>query len=206
MMTHDNPGTKAGDSSPNVMDDTAFDLRARAELALAYDPGEPPAHLLRHTVWYARAGVRRMLAALLIGSTVTGGVFAMRPPQLVRGAIEHEYYERTLRGSFMPESELARHLDMPVQEKLPGYTQLMRPCEIDGLRAYHLTTFFEKGGIVTVMSFEQPQQIPDGQGWWGNTYWKVLRSREGRPLVLIAEKKQALAAASKALGRPDAAS
>ena len=106
----------------------------------------------------------------------------------------------------MPESELARHLDMPVQEKLPGYTQLMRPCEIGGLRAYHLTTFFEKGGIVTVMSFEQPQQIPDGQGWWGNTYWKVLRSREGRPLVLIAEKKQALAAASKALGRPDAAS
>jgi hypothetical protein len=205
MKTQDPTGTNAQRPSMNVMDDTAFDLRARAELALAYNPGEPPAHLLRHTAWYARTGVRRMLAALLIGSTVTGGVFAMRPPELVRGAIEHEYYERTLRGSFMPEAELARHLDMPAKEKLPGYTQLMRPCEIDGLRAYHLTTFFEKGGIVTVMSFEQPQQIPDGQGWWGNSYWKVVRSREGRPLVLISEKKQALALASKALGGADAA-
>lgn len=205
MKTQDPMGAKTQPASMNVMDDTAFDLRARAELALAYNPGEPPAHLLRHTAWYARTGVRRMLAALLIGSTVTGGVFAMRPPELVRGAIEHEYYERTLRGSFMPEPELARHLDLPVQEKLPGFTQLMRPCEIDGLRAYHLTTFFEKGGIVTVMSFEQPQQIPDGQGWWGNSYWKVVRSREGRPLVLISEKKQALAVASKALGGADAA-
>lgn len=205
MKTQDPMGAKTQPASMNVMDDTAFDLRARAELALAYNPGEPPAHLLRHTAWYARTGVRRMLAALLIGSTVTGGVFAMRPPELVRGAIEHEYYERTLRGSFMPEPELARHLDLPAQEKLPGFTQLMRPCEIDGLRAYHLTTFFEKGGIVTVMSFEQPQQIPDGQGWWGNSYWKVVRSREGRPLVLISEKKQALAVASKALGGADAA-
>lgn len=205
MKTPDTAGAKARDLLPCAMDDTAFDLRARAELALAFDPGEPPSHLLRHTAWYARTGVRRMLAALLIGSTVTGGVFAMRPPELVRGAIEHEYYERTLRGSFMPEPELARHLDLPAQEKLPGYTQLMRPCEIDGLRAYHLTTFFEKGGIVTVMSFEQPQQIPDGQGWWGNSYWKVVRSREGRPLVLISEKKQALALASKALGGADAA-
>ena len=205
MKTQDPMGAKTQPASMNVMDDTAFDLRARAELALAYNPGEPPAHLLRHTAWYARTGVRRMLAALLIGSTVTGGVFAMRPPELVRGAIEHEYYERTLRGSFMPEPELARHLDLPAQEKLPGFTQLMRPCEIDGLRAYHLTTFFEKGGIVTVMSFEQPQQIPDGQGWWGNSYWKVVRSREGRPLVLISEKKQALALASKALGGADAA-
>ena len=205
MKTQDPMGAKTQPASMNVMDDTAFDLRARAELALAYNPGEPPAHLLRHTAWYARTGVRRMLAALLIGSTVTGGVFAMRPPELVRGAIEHEYYERTLRGSFMPEPELARHLDLPTQEKLPGFTQLMRPCEIDGLRAYHLTTFFEKGGIVTVMSFEQPQQIPDGQGWWGNSYWKVVRSREGRPLVLISEKKQALAVASKALGGADAA-
>lgn len=205
MKTQDPMGAKTQPASMNVMDDTAFDLRARAELALAYNPGEPPAHLLRHTAWYARTGVRRMLAALLIGSTITGGVFAMRPPELVRGAIEHEYYERTLRGSFMPEPELARHLDLPAQEKLPGFTQLMRPCEIDGLRAYHLTTFFEKGGIVTVMSFEQPQQIPDGQGWWGNSYWKVVRSREGRPLVLISEKKQALAVASKALGGADAA-
>lgn len=190
MTSHDRP------------EDTAFDLRARAELALAFEPGEPPAHLLRNTPWYARRGLQRMFAVLLVGGSVTGAVFAMRPPEMVRSAIEHEYYERTLRGSFMPEAEIARHMDWPADRKLPGYTQLMRPCDIDGSRAYHLTTFFEKGGIVTVLAFEQPQQIADGQGWWANTYWQVVRSREGRPLVLIAEKKQALAVASRVLSQP----
>jgi hypothetical protein len=33
-------------------------------------------------------------------------------------------------------------------------------------------------------------------------HWQVVRSREGRPLVLVAQKKQALAVASKALGTP----
>lgn len=182
-------------------EDTAFDLRARAELALAFDPGEPPASLFRHTPWYARKAVRRTLTALLLGSSVTGAVFAMRPPEMVRSAIEHEYYERTLRGQFMPEADIAKHMDWPSEEKLPGYTQLMRPCDIDGVQAYHLTTFFEKGGIVTVLAFEDHQHLADGKGWWANTYWQVVRSREGRPLVLIAEKKQALAAASRALGQ-----
>jgi hypothetical protein len=151
-------------TAPDTTDETAFDLRARAELALAFDPGPPgapPAHLLRHTPWHARSGVRRLIAALLVGSSAATAVFAMRPPELVRAAIEH-----------------------------------------DGTRAYHLTTFFEKGGIVTVLAFEQPQRLSDGQGWWDNMHWKVVHSREGRPLVLVAQKKQALAVASKALGPP----
>ena len=182
-------------------DDTAFDLRARAELALAFAPDEPPAHLLRHTPWYARRGLQILLAAVIVSSTALGSVLALRPPEMVRSAIEHEYYERTLRGNFMAEAEIARHLDWPEQQKLPGFTQLMRPCDIDGARAYHLTTFFEKGGIVTVLAFDQPLHLPDGQGWWANTYWQVVRSREGRPLVLIAQKKQALAVASRVLGQ-----
>ena len=185
--------------------DTAFDLRARAELALAFEPGEVPAHLLRHTPWYARRGLQMLCAAVIVSSAALGGVLNLRPPEMVRSAIEHEYYERTLRGQFIPEAEVAKHMDWPADQKLPGYTQLMRPCEIDGSRAYHLTTFFEKGGIVTVLAFEQPQQIPDGQGWWANTYWQVVRSREGRPLVLIAQKKQALVMASLVLGAPDQA-
>ena len=184
-------------------DDTAFDLRARAELALAFEPGDPPADLLRHTPWYARRGLQALCAVVIVGSAALGGLLSLRPSQLVRSAIEHEYYERTLRGQFIPEAEIARHMDWPVDQKLPGYTQLMRPCDIDGSRAYHLTTFFEKGGIVTVLAFEQPQQIADGHGWWANTYWQVVRSREGRPLVLIAQKKQALAVASRALGQAD---
>ena len=45
--------------------DNAFDLRARAELALAFDPGQPPAQLFRHTPLLARRGVRSGLVALL---------------------------------------------------------------------------------------------------------------------------------------------
>ena len=190
-------------TAPETIDESAFDLCARAELSLAFDPGppgEPPAHLLRHTPWHARSAVRRLFAALLVGGTAATAVFAMRPPELVRAAIEHEYYERTLRGSFMPEAEVARRMDLPATEKLPGYTQLMRPCDIDGTRAYHLTTFFEKGGIVTVLAFEQPQRLADGQGWWANMHWQVVRSREGRPLVLVAQKKQALAVAQSQFG------
>lgn len=179
--------------------ETAFDLRARAELALAFEPGDLPAHLLRHTPWHARRGVRRVLAALLVSGSAASAVFAMRPPEIVRAAIEHEYYERTLRGSFMPEAEIAHHLDLEPGKVLPGYTQLMRPCDIDGTKAYHLTTFFEKGGIVTVLAFEQPLSLADNHGWWANMYWQVVHSREGRPLVLVAQKKQALAVASKAL-------
>lgn len=186
-------------------EDTDFDLRARAELALAFEPGEPPASLLRHSPWHARRGLQALCAAAILGSAAWGCVLSLRPPQMVRSAIEHEYYERTLRGQFIAEAEIAQHLDWPADHKLPGYTQLMRPCDIDGSRAYHLTTFFEKGGIVTVLAFEQPLRIADGQGWWANSYWQVVRSREGRPLVLIAQKKQALAVASRVLGQPEKA-
>ena len=79
-------------------EETAFDMRARAELALAFEPGQPPPNLLRHTALLARRGVQRSVIALLLFGTGVGGELAMRPPELVRGAIEHENHERTLRG------------------------------------------------------------------------------------------------------------
>jgi hypothetical protein len=188
-----------GDLHPDASD-SAFDLRTRAELAWACDPGEPPASLLRHTPWYLRGGVRHGLAALLLGATALAAVLALRPPALVRDAIEHEYYERTLRGSFMDTGELLAHLGLSGQRSAPGYPQLMRPCDIDGHRAVHLTTFFEKGGMVTVLAFEGPVALANGGGWWNSVYWQVIRSKEGRPLVLVAQKKKALAVAQASLG------
>ena len=46
----------------------------------------------------SRRGVQRSVVALLLFGSGVGGVLAMRPPELVRGAIEHENHERTLRG------------------------------------------------------------------------------------------------------------
>lgn len=181
--------------------DKAFDLRARAEMALAFDPGQPPAYLFRHTPLLSRRGIQRGLAALLLAATGAGAVFAMRPPTLVRDAIEHEYYERTLRGSFMQSRELLAHLGLSQQQPVPGYPQLMRPCEIDGRLAYHLTTFIEEGGMVTVFAFDQPVALKASSGWWNDVYWQVIDSRQGRPLVLVAQKKNALAMANTHLGR-----
>lgn len=188
--------------------DSAFDLRARAELALAMDPGEPPAYLFKNTPLLSRRGFQRGLAALLFTGSGAGAVFAMRPPELVRGAIEHEYYERTLRGNFMEGRKILEHLGMGkssgAQQAIPGYPQLMRPCDIEGHLVYHLTTFFEKGGMVTVFAFDQPVTLDEGSGWWGNVYWQVMRSREGKPLVMVAQKEKALAVAQATFGKPAA--
>ncbi|MEO7399167.1 MAG: hypothetical protein ABIV07_00145 [Polaromonas sp.] len=181
--------------------DSAFDLRARAELALAFDPGQPPAHLFRNTPLLSRRGFQRGLAALLLTGTGVGTVFAMRPPRLVRDAIEHEYYERTLRGNFMEDRKILEHLGLGQKQAVPGYPQLMRPCDIEGRLAYHLTTFFEKGGMVTVFAFDEPVMLEEDSGWWGNMYWQVLTSPGGKPLVLVAQKKKALAVAQLSFGR-----
>ncbi len=181
--------------------DSAFDLRARAELALAFDPGQPPAHLFRNTPLLSRRGFQRGLAALLLTGTGVGTVFAMRPPRLVRDAIEHEYYERTLRGNFMEDRKILEHLGLGQKQAVPGYPQLMRPCDIEGRLAYHLTTFFEKGGMVTVFAFDEPVMLEEDSGWWGNMYWQVLTSPGGKPLVLVAQKKKALAVAQLSFGK-----
>ena len=81
-------------------------------------------------------------------------------------------------------------------------TQDVGTCllDIDGHLVYHLTTFFEKGGMVTVFAFDKAVALTEGSGWWGNVHWKVITSRDGKPLVLVAQKKQALAVAQSQFG------
>ena len=187
---------------PTAPHENDFDLRARAELALAYEPGEPPASLLRRTPLLRRPGFQRFVAMVLLLGSGGGGVLAMRPPELVRGAIDHESHERTLRGSFIGTGALLRHLGLGSRQTVPGSMQLMRPCDIDGQQVYHLTTFFDKAGMVTVFAFERPVALSESSGWWGDAYWQVVTSRDGKPLVLVAETKAALTVAKAQFGRP----
>ena len=197
------PIANATPARPNEPEDSAFDLRARAELALAFEASDAPPHFYRPTQrMMARRGFQRAVLGLLLVGSGTGTVLAMRPPELVRGAIEHEYFERTLRGNFMDSKPLLQHLGLGGRQVVPGFPQLMRPCDIDGHLVYHLTTFFEKGGMVTVFAFDKAVALAEGGGWWGNVYWKVISSRDGKPLVLVAQKKQALAVAQAHLN-PD---
>ncbi|MDH6594913.1 hypothetical protein M2165_004802 [Variovorax sp. TBS-050B] len=184
--------------------DSEFDLRVRAELSLAFEPGEPPDSLLRQrpALW-SRRGFQRGLAAVLLTGGGSGAVMALRPPALVRDAIEHEYDERALRGNFMdPRPLLSRLGRTGAAAALPGIPQLMRPCDLGGRLAYHLTTFFERGGMVTVFAFDQPVDLREGGGWWNRAYWQVVRASNGAPLVLVAQKKTALAVATAALLGP----
>jgi hypothetical protein len=184
--------------------ESEFDLRSRADLCLAYEPGQPPASLLRDTSLLSRGNVRRSIAALLFLGIGTGFVLEMRPPELVRDAIEHEYYESTLRGSFMEARPLLKQMGLDQTKAVPGSPQLMRPCDIDGHLVYHLTTFFEKGGMVTVFAFDRKVALNEGSGWWRNVHWRVVTSREGKPLVMVAQQKKALAVAEASFAKPPA--
>ena len=144
----------------------------------------------------------RAAIAAALGAGATGAVLAMRPPALVRAAIEHESNERLLRGNYMDAQSLLRQLGLDGHRQVPGYPQLMRPCDIEGRLVYHLTTFFEKGGMVTVFAFDQPVVLHEASGWWGNVHWQVVTSRQGKPLVLVAQQPRALAVAAASLARP----
>ena len=190
---------------PQRSHEDEFELRARAELSLAYETGEVPARLLRHTPLLARRGVQMGIVALLLVGTTLGSVLALRPPELVRDAIEHEYYERTLRGNFMDAKPLLDHLGLEHANAVPGFPQLMRPCEIGDQLAYHLTTFFEKGGMVTVFAFDKPTILKEDSGWWADVYWQVVTSQKGgQPLILVAQKKKALTVAHRVFAKPPA--
>jgi hypothetical protein len=72
------------------------------------------------------------------------GMLAVRPPDLVRGAIEHEYHERSLCGSSIDMQSPLQHLGIGPSKAVLGFPQLMRPCDINGHLVYHLTTFFRE--------------------------------------------------------------
>ena len=77
------PLTAARSAEP---EDSAFDLRARAELALALAATDAPPQLYRKTppLMARRSFQRAVLGLLLVGSG-SGTVLAMRPPELEIG-------------------------------------------------------------------------------------------------------------------------
>ena len=79
----------------------------------------------------------------------------------------------------------------------------MRPCDIDGHLVYPLTTtFFEKGGMITVFAFDEPVSMQEGSGGWGKVYWQLVTSREGKPLVRVSQQQKALVVVSARFDRP----
>jgi hypothetical protein len=89
-----------------------------------------------------------------------------------------------------------------VAPSLPGSPQLMRPCNIEGHLVYRLTTFFEKGSMVTVIAFARTVALYECSGWWGNVHWHVVTLREGKPLVMLAQQEKVPVVARASFAKP----
>lgn len=184
----------------SVPEDSEFDRRVRAEMAHVFEPGNPPDTLLRKPApWLGRQGMRRTLVALVIAVMGSSTVLAMRPASLVRDAIEHEHHERALRGIAVEQRPVLARLGLGQAQAVPDFPQLLRLCDIDGRTAYHLTTYFDKGGMVTVFAFEGPIDLKDSGGWWAGVHWRVIRSHDKQPLLLISATRTALGVAQSSL-------
>ena len=118
------------------------------------------------------------------------------PPELVREALVHEHREATLRGDFQPDKRpMLEAMGLRDGATLPGLMQLQRPCDIDGHSAYHVTTFFEKGGgMVTILAFEQalPDVRAGEHGSWMGRHWRFADGLPGRTVLLLADNARVL--------------
>jgi hypothetical protein len=177
------------------------DFELAAALKEATEVPEAPAELYRPVPWRgSAAGLVGLLLALVLGVWVF--VDQVYPPELVRDALVHEQREATLRGDFQPDKTSMRQaLGLRATTALPGLLQLQRPCDIDGHKAYHVTTFLEKGGgIVTILAFERPvPDAPTGQGHWFGRYWRFADMAPGRTVLLLADNARVLAETERLL-------
>lgn len=55
--------------------------------------------------------------------------------------------------------------------------------------------------MVTVFACDEPVTLKSSEGWWGNVYWQVIATKNGKPLVMVAQKQKALTVASATFGK-----
>lgn len=176
-----------------------FDGKIRSCFEQAFPVPSAPVHLLRKEKCNPWVVISGLLAAGLIGAAVTAWVW-LSPPQIVKEAWQHELREQMLRGDFLPDSSvLNARLGLKAGEPLPGLVQLKRPCLISGQTVYHITTFMEGKGWVTIMAFTRPVPGAKGEGRWFKGYWKFIQARQEAPVLLLADNAQALNAAVQSL-------
>jgi len=170
------------------------DFELAAALKDATEVPDAPVSLYRRVPW---RGSLLALSGVVLALAMGAWAFVelVYPPELVREALVHEQREATLRGDFQPEkTPMFAALGLRDGATLPGLLQLQRPCDIDGHKAYHVTTFLEKGGgIVTILAFDQAlPDAPVGQGQWMGRYWRFAEIAPGKTILLLADNAKVL--------------
>lgn len=175
-----------------------FDVCMQREFARVTPVGTIPPSLFRSEPrWHIP---RMALCSLAMAGILIAACLALQPPSLVRAALAHERNERTVRGNFMPSQlSVAGVFGLPSDSATPGLLQMAKPCVIAGRVAYHLTTWLdgvEGGGMVTAISFAQPIALSPRSGWWPDSYWRIIYTQRGTPVMLFAQNSRAVDAAA----------
>ena len=168
-------------------DNEMFDARMRAALRSLPVPGarrnrfpQAPRAWVPIGAWLA--------AAAVCASVATIAVFS--PPRLVNEAWVHVGEEAGLHGSFIP--NVSTSLGMSAMKPVPGYVQLAKFCQVGGHPAYHVNTFIDGKGWVTILSFQSDVAGAQGQGQWMGRYWAFLPTRSKHTILLLSNDKNAL--------------
>jgi hypothetical protein len=171
-------------------DDQAFDGRMRAALRSLPVPARRPSPFRERGRRWTR-GAAWFSATALCASVVAIVLFS--PPRLVNQAWEHVAEETSLRGNFLPDTaKINASLGLAASQSLPGYVQLAKLCQVAGHDAYHVTTFVDGKGWVTILSFKSGIAGAKGQGQWMGRHWAFMDVKTERTVLLLSDDRKAL--------------
>jgi hypothetical protein len=171
-------------------DNQTFDARIRENLRSLPVPSSPAFHFQKPNrpwvpiaAWFSVAAVCVSVAAIAVFS----------PPRLVSEAWTHVGEEAGLRGNLVHDvSGVNASLGLSEIKPLPGYVQLAKLCQVGGHNAYHVNTFIDGKGWVTILSFQSDVAGAEGQGQWMGRYWAFLPTRSKYTILLLSDDKNAL--------------
>ena len=171
-------------------DNRMFDARMREHLRSLPVPSspafrfqEPNRPWVHFAAWFSVAAVCVSVVAIAVFS----------PPRLVNEAWAHVGEEAGLRGNLVHDvSSVNASLGLSTIKPLPGYVQLTKLCQVDGHNAYHVNTFIDGKGWVTILSFQPDVAGAQGQGEWMGRYWAFLPTPSKHIVLLLSTDKNAL--------------
>jgi hypothetical protein len=150
-----------------------------------FRPRAPRRPRARMAAWVSAAGVCATVAALALWS----------PPALVNDAWAHMDEEQGLQGNFVSDAApVHASVGLPVARPLPGYVQLAKRCQVGSHAAYHVHTFIDGKGWVTILAFTPGDDIAgtQGQGQWLGRHWVFLTLPSRQTVLLLSDDKGAL--------------
>lgn len=184
----------------NSSDDSRFDDQMRSSLqSLPVLP--PPKELFRHPGRRVSRQVIGWISAAAVALLLMAAAW-IYPPTLVNSAWAHVEEEQGLRGDWIHNpTRLSAALDLRLGQPIPGLVQLRKNCVVDGHHAYHVSTFIDGKGWVTILSFQEPVTGAQGEGQWLGRHWKFLHDNTQHPVLLLSDNADALRYVAQALSQ-----